>query len=286
MSDLPIVRTVADLRAEVAAWKRAGLRVGLVPTMGALHAGHLSLVTLIKRSCDKCVASLFVNPKQFAAHEDLDRYPRDEAGDAALLQSAGCDLLFAPTLDVMYPPGFATAVTVSGVSAPLEGEMRPHFFGGVATVVAKLLLQCLPDAAAFGEKDYQQLLVIRKMVADLDIPVEILAGETVREADGLAMSSRNAYLTAEQRKTAGQLNVIARAAIAKIEADGDVFAALTEAQAALAVAGFSPIDYVALHDATTFARIETRTLRVPGRLLIAAHLGATRLIDNFAVKPV
>lgn len=286
MSSLPVTRTVADLRAQVSAWKRAGLRVGLVPTMGALHAGHLSLVTLVKRSCDKCVASLFVNPKQFAAHEDLDRYPRDEAGDAAMLQSAGCDLLFAPTVDVMYPQGFATAVTVSGVSAPLEGEMRPHFFGGVATVVAKLLLQCLPDAAAFGEKDYQQLLVIRKMVADLDIPVEILAGETMRETDGLAMSSRNAYLSAEHRKIAGQLNVIARAAIAKIETGGDIFAALSEAHAALAVAGFSPIDYVALHDAATLTRIETPTLKADARLLIAAHLGGTRLIDNFAVRAV
>jgi pantoate--beta-alanine ligase len=284
MTTLPVVRTVADLRTAVTAWKTAGLTVGLVPTMGALHAGHLSLVTLIKSAHDRCVASLFVNPKQFAAHEDLDRYPRDEAGDAALLQSAGCDLLFAPTVDVMYPAGFATAVTVSGVSAPLEGAMRPHFFGGVATVVAKLLLQCLPDAAAFGEKDYQQLLVIRKMVADLDIPVEILAGETVREADGLAMSSRNAYLTPEQRKVAGRLNVIARAAVAKIEGGGDIASALAEADAALRAAGFSPIDYVALHDAATLAPIATPTLKQAGRLLVAAHLGATRLIDNFAVK--
>jgi pantoate--beta-alanine ligase len=284
MTALPVVRTVAELRAAVAAWKKAGLTVGLVPTMGALHAGHLSLVTLIKSAHDRCVASLFVNPKQFAAHEDLDRYPRDEAGDAALLQAAGCDLLFAPTVDVMYPAGFATAVTVSGVSAPLEGAMRPHFFGGVATVVAKLLLQCLPDAAAFGEKDYQQLLVIRKMVADLDIPVEILAGETVREADGLAMSSRNAYLTPEQRKVAGRLNVIARAAVATIEGGGDIASALADADAALRAAGFSPIDYVALHDAATLAPIATPTLKQAGRLLVAAHLGATRLIDNFAVK--
>lgn len=284
MSALPVVRTVADLRAAVAAWRQAGLTVGLVPTMGALHAGHLSLVTLIKGSHDRCVASLFVNPKQFAAHEDLDRYPRDETGDAALLQSAGCDLLFAPTADVMYPAGFATAVTVSGVSAPLEGAMRPHFFGGVATVVAKLLLQCLPDAAAFGEKDYQQLLVIRKMAADLDIPVKILAAETVREADGLAMSSRNAYLSAEERKAAGQLNVIARAAVATIEGGGVIATALASAEGALREAGFSPIDYVALHDATTLAPIETPTLKQPARLLLAAHLGATRLIDNFAVR--
>lgn len=285
MTSLPIVRTVADLRTQVAAWKRAGLRVGLVPTMGALHAGHLSLVTLIKSRCDKCVATLFVNPKQFAAHEDLDRYPRDEAGDAALLQSAGCDLLFAPTVDVMYPPGFATSVTVSGVSAPLEGEKRPQFFGGVATVVAKLLLQSLPDAAAFGEKDYQQLLVIRKMVKDLEIPVEILAGETVREADGLAMSSRNAYLSIAERAVAGKLNVIARAAIAAIEAGGAVAPTLAKAEAEILAAGFSSIDYVALHDETAFARIDTPVLNVPARLLVAVQLGATRLIDNFAVRP-
>lgn len=284
MTALPVVRTVSDLRAAIAAWRQAGLKVGLVPTMGALHAGHLSLVTLIKSRCDRCVASLFVNPKQFAAHEDLDRYPRNEAGDAALLQSAGCDLLFAPGVEVMYPPGFATAVTVSGVSAPLEGEMRPHFFGGVATVVAKLLLQSLPDAAAFGEKDYQQLLVIKKMVADLDIPVEILAGETVREADGLAMSSRNAYLTPEQRTVAGRLNVIARAAIARVEAGGEIAGALIEAEATLRAVGFAPIDYVALHDATTLAKIDTPSLKTPARLLVAAHLGGTRLIDNFAVR--
>jgi pantoate--beta-alanine ligase len=284
MTALPVVRTVPDLRAAVAAWRKAGLKVGLVPTMGALHAGHLSLVTLVKQRCDRCVASLFVNPRQFAAHEDLDRYPRDEAGDAALLQSAGCDLLFAPGVDVMYPPGFATSVTVGGVSDPLEGAMRPHFFGGVATVVAKLLLQCLPDAAAFGEKDYQQLLVIGKLVADLDIPVEILAGETVREADGLAMSSRNAYLTAEQRKVAGKLNAIAREAVARIAAGGVIAAALRDAEAALQAAGFSPVDYVALGDAATLATIETATLTRPARLLVAAHLGATRLIDNFAVS--
>jgi len=285
MTSLPIVRTVADLRINVAAWKRAGLRVGLVPTMGALHAGHLSLVTLIKLRCDKCVASLFVNPRQFAAHEDLDRYPRDEAGDAALLQSVGCDLLFAPTTDVMYPPGFATAVTVSGMSAPLEGEKRPQFFGGVATVVSKLLLQSLPDAAAFGEKDYQQLLVIKKMVKDLDIPVEILAGETVREADGLAMSSRNAYLSADERAAAGKLNVIARQAIAAIESGCAIAPAIAKAESDILAADFSSVDYVALRDADLLAHIDTPTLTVPARLLVAAQLGATRLIDNFAVKP-
>ncbi len=285
MPPLPIVRTVAELRHAVAAWKRDGLTVGLVPTMGALHAGHLSLATLIKSRCDRCVASLFVNPKQFAAHEDLDRYPRDEAGDAAMLQGAGCDLLFAPPTDVMYPPGFSTSVTVGGVSAPLEGEKRPQFFGGVATVVAKLLLQSLPDAAAFGEKDFQQLLVIRKLVADLDIPVEILAGETVREPDGLAMSSRNAYLTPHEREVAGKLNLILREARAAIEGGGAIAAALAGAEADIRAAGFSGVDYVALHDETAFARIATSTLTMPARLLAAVQLGATRLIDNLPVRP-
>lgn len=284
MNTLPVVRTVAELRAVVAAWRRDGLTVGLVPTMGALHAGHLSLVTLIKRRCDRCVASLFVNPKQFAAHEDLGRYPRDEAGDAALLAGVGCDLLFAPPTEVMYPPGFATSVAVDGVSAPLEGEKRPQFFGGVATVVSKLLLQCLPDAAAFGEKDFQQLLVIRKMVADLDIPVEILAGETVREADGLAMSSRNAYLSADERAIAGKLNVILREAITTIEAGGPITPALAAAEAQIRAAGFTSIDYVALHDETALVRIATPTLTVPARLLAAVQLGGTRLIDNMAVR--
>ena len=171
---LPIVRDTPSLRTAVSAWRGAGARVGFVPTMGALHEGHLSLVRAAKEKCGKVVASLFVNPRQFAPHEDFERYPRDEAGDAALLASAGCDLLYAPERPSMYPPGFATNVIVSDVSTPLEGEFRPHFFGGVATVVTKLLLQALPDAAFFGEKDYQQLMVIKRMTRDLDIPVEIV----------------------------------------------------------------------------------------------------------------
>jgi pantoate--beta-alanine ligase len=285
MTSLRIARTVAELRAGIADWRRDGLTVGLVPTMGALHAGHLSLVTLVKERCDRCVASLFVNPRQFAAHEDLDRYPRDEAGDAAMLQGAGCDLLFAPATEVMYPPGFSTSVSVGGVSAPLEGEMRPQFFGGVATVVAKLLLQSLPDAAAFGEKDFQQLLVIRKLVADLDIPVEILAGETVREADGLAMSSRNAYLNARERVVAGKLNLILREAAVAIASGAPIAPALARAEGAIRDAGFTSIDYVALHDVTAFERIATDVLATPARLLAAVQLGATRLIDNLPVTP-
>ncbi len=283
---LDIVRSIADLRAAVAAWRKAGLTVGLVPTMGALHEGHLSLVRLAKTRADRCVASLFVNPKQFAAHEDLDRYPRDEAGDAAKLQSAGCDLLFAPPHGEVYPPGFATSVTVDGVSAPLEGVIRPHFFGGVATVVTKLLLQCLPDVAVFGEKDYQQLLVIRKLTADLDIPVEIVAGETVREADGTAMSSRNAYLTPAQRVIAGKLNILLARMAATLRAGAPIATSLEALHAGLIAAGFDTVEYASLCDADTLAAVDTPTLQSTARLLAAVTLGATRLIDNVAVSPV
>lgn len=280
-ASFPIARDVSGLRSAVGAWRKQGLSVGLVPTMGALHEGHLSLVRTAKERCDRVVASLFVNPRQFAPHEDFERYPRDEAGDAALLASAGCDLLFAPERSVMYPEGFATSVVVTDVSTTLEGEMRPHFFGGVATVVTKLLLQCLPDRAFFGEKDYQQLLVIRRLARDLDMPIEIVGCATVREHDGLAMSSRNAYLNPEERRVAGRLNRILHDAI-KAAHHG---AALTEAEAEAArhliAAGFTSIDYVAIRDAETLCRIDT--LSRPARILAAAWLGKTRLIDNMAL---
>ncbi|MBI1187998.1 MAG: pantoate--beta-alanine ligase [Alphaproteobacteria bacterium] len=284
MPDPVLVRSVADLRAVVHVWRREGLRVALVPTMGALHEGHLSLVRLARMHGERVVASLFVNPKQFSAHEDLDRYPRDEAGDAAKLGQAGCDLLFAPPASEIYPPGFATAVTVSGVSDDLEGAMRPHFFGGVATVVTKLLLQCLPDAAVFGEKDYQQLLMIRRLVRDLDIPVAVVAGPTVREGDGLAMSSRNAYLSANERSAATQMNVILKRAVADLEYGGDIAAIERDATMALDEAGFNPIDYVAVRDAGDLSVLGPRVDR-PARILAAAWLGKTRLIDNFSVLP-
>ncbi len=279
---LPVVRTVPDLRAAIAAWRAQGLTVGMVPTMGALHEGHLSLVRLVKREADRCVASLFVNPKQFAAHEDLDKYPRDEAGDAAKLAGAGCDLLWAPATAVMYPPDFATSVTVSGVSEGLETAIRPHFFGGVATVVTKLLLQALPDVAAFGEKDYQQLLVIRKLAADLDIPVRVIAGATAREADGTAMSSRNAYLSAAERVIAGRLNGLLFAAAKAIGDGASVSPTLSALRADLAAAGFDAVEYAALCDAHTLAEITT--LDQEARLLAAVRVGATRLIDNVAVR--
>jgi pantoate--beta-alanine ligase len=198
-SPLPIVRTVAELRAQVAGWRKAGQRVGLVPTMGALHEGHLSLVRLAREHAERVVVSVFVNPTQFSPNEDFDAYPRDEAHDAGLLAGVGCDLLFAPGVAEMYPPGFATTVTVAGVSEPLDGTARPGHFVGVATIVSKLLNQCGPDVAVFGEKDYQQLQVIRRLARDLDLPVEIVGGPTARAEDGLALSSRNAYLSAAER---------------------------------------------------------------------------------------
>jgi pantoate--beta-alanine ligase len=279
---LPFVRTVPDLRRAVADWRLAGLTVGFVPTMGALHEGHLSLVRLVKQQADRCIASLFVNPKQFAAHEDLDRYPRDEAGDAAKLSGAGCDLLYAPATEVMYPPAFATSVTVSGVSEGLESAIRPHFFGGVATVVTKLLLQAGADVAAFGEKDYQQLLVIRTLARDLDIPTRIIAGETVREADGTAMSSRNAYLTPDQRKVAGRLNGLMFASAHAITRGAPPHATLTRLGEDLKAAGFDEVEYVALADARTLAPIAA--VNGEARLLIAVRIGGTRLIDNCAVS--
>lgn len=282
-SKLEIVRSVADLRAVINIWRREKRRVALAPTMGALHEGHLSLVRLARTHADRVIASLFVNPKQFAAHEDMDRYPRDEAGDAAMLAGAGCDLLFAPGPDEIYPPGFATAVTVSGVSAPLEGAIRPHFFGGVATVVTKLLLQSLPDVAVFGEKDYQQLLVIKRLARDLDIPVEIIGGQTVREADGLAMSSRNAYLSGDERAVAGKMNLILKEAVAALEAGRPIETVENEVAQRLSSAGFTGIDYVAVREADDLAPLPNAKVDRPARLLAAAWIGKTRLIDNFAV---
>ena len=246
---LPVVRTVAGLRAAVGAWRADGLRAALVPTMGALHDGHLSLVRIGLSRADRVVASIFVNPTQFAPHEDLAAYPRDEAGDAAKLAGAGCHLLFAPTVDEMYRPGAATVVTVSGVSEPLDGEVRPGHFAGVATVVTKLLNQARPDVAIFGEKDYQQLQVIRRLAIDLDLGVEIVGAPTARAADGLALSSRNAYLSVAERRQAPELAAALVAAVRSLRADAPV----------------------AQTEATAIARLG------------AARLGRTRLIDNMAV---
>jgi pantoate--beta-alanine ligase len=281
-SPLPVARNTADLRAAVGAWRVAGERVALVPTMGALHEGHLSLIRLARERADRVVASLFINPKQFSPSEDLDRYPRQESKDAELLAGAGCALLFAPDVEAMYPDGFATAIEVGGPSQGLETAFRPLMFGGVATVVGKLLIQAQADVAVFGEKDYQQLLVIRRLVRDLDLPVEIVAGATVREKDGLAMSSRNAYLAPEQRWIAGRLNGVLLKA-ARRAADGDAVAEIEkDAHDEIAGAGFDRVDYVAVRRAEDLGEF-IGVVDAPARVLAAARIGATRLIDNVAV---
>lgn len=280
---LPIVRTVADLRAQVRAWKAEGLRVGFTPTMGALHDGHLSLVRLAGERADRVIASIFVNPTQFAPHEDFDAYPRDEARDAALLDNAGCALLYAPSVAEMYLAGASTTVTVAGVSGPMDGAARPSHFAGVATVVTKLLLQCEPDLAVFGEKDYQQLQVIRRLVRDLNIPVEIVGGPIVRAADGLALSSRNAYLTPAERDAAPGLSRALAQAVERLHAGMPIAQVEAEAMAALQAAGFAHIDYVEVRDIQDLARLGPGRLEGPARLLAAAVLGRTRLIDNLAV---
>jgi pantoate--beta-alanine ligase len=276
-----VTSTISALRSQLSRWRADGARIGLVPTMGALHEGHLSLVHATGKRADKVVVSIFVNPTQFAPHEDFDTYPRALEDDCAKLAEAGADLIFTPDAAQMYPPGFATSVSVGGPALGLETGFRQHFFGGVATIVAKLLIAVLPDFAMFGEKDYQQLLVIERLTVDLGLPVEIAGGPIVREADGLAMSSRNAYLSAAERQVAGQLNLILRAAISRLrkgDAIADVEAA---AEAALKEAGFDTVDYVAVRDAETLETL--KELSRPARILAAAKIGATRLIDNMAV---
>jgi pantoate--beta-alanine ligase len=280
---LPIVRTVADLRAQVRAWRAAGQRIGFVPTMGALHEGHLSLVRLARTRADRVVASVFVNPTQFGPNEDFDAYPRDEARDAGLLAAAGCELMFAPTVAEMYPEGASTTVTVGGVSEPLDGQARPGHFAGVATVVTKLLNQCGPDVAVFGEKDYQQLQVIRRLVRDLDIPVEIIGGPTARAPDGLALSSRNAYLTETERDLAPALHRALQAAAQALRAGGRVDAAEAAALASIRAAGFGSVDYFEVRGADDLARLGPGPVNGSARLLAAARIGKTRLIDNIAV---
>jgi len=282
MRDLPIAREVAQLRAHVAAWRRAGDSIGLVPTMGALHDGHVALAGRARAENRRVIATIFVNPTQFGPGEDLGAYPRDEAGDVAKLIAAQCDLLFAPSADAMYPAGFATSVQVAELTQHLCGAMRPGHFTGVATVVTKLLLQALPDRAYFGEKDFQQLQVIRRLATDLDIPAEIVGVPTVREPDGLALSSRNRYLSAAERAVAATLPRLLRETATALSSGAPVEAALRAATAGLVAAGFSKVDYVALCDE---ARLQPLDRPVPGsRLFAAAHLGRARLIDNWPVK--
>jgi pantoate--beta-alanine ligase len=268
-----VVRTVAELRAEVAHWRAGAESVALVPTMGALHAGHIALVGAGLVLADRVVVSIFVNPTQFAPHEDLARYPRDEAGDVAKLAGAGAHLVWAPPVSEMYPHGFATQIVVGGAALPLEGEFRPHHFGGVATVVCKLLSAATPNVAVFGEKDFQQLAVIRQMVRDLALPVAIQGVATVREGDGLALSSRNAYLSPDERFIAPMLYKT----ISEVARGRDP----QEAGEALVAAGFTRVDYLDVRDAETLTPFDAASGR-PGRVLAAVWLGKTRLIDNVA----
>jgi pantoate--beta-alanine ligase len=277
---------VARTRAEAREWRRAqhtqGKRIAFVPTMGALHDGHTSLVKLGLERADVAAASVFVNPTQFAAHEDLATYPREEEADLGKLAEAGCTFCYCPSTSEMYPPGDSTRVVVKDLSYILEGEVRPHFFEGVATVVSRLFVHVSPDLAVFGEKDYQQLLVIRRMTQDLGFPVEIVGGPTAREADGLAMSSRNAYLGAAERAAAAALPRVMHDAAARIAAGERISATAEEARQALMTAGFTAVDCVAARRADTLAPFggDSAPMGISGRFLIAARLGKTRLIDN------
>ena len=277
---LPTVRTVDDLRAELAKWRKAGETIALVPTMGALHQGHLSLVALAKEKAGRVVVSIFVNPIQFGPREDFHLYPRDEAGDLAKLAAAGADLVFIPELAEMYPPGFSTRVNVGDLTEDLCGAARPNHFDGVATVVSKLLLQCAPDLAIFGEKDYQQLLVIKRMVRDLNIPVEIVGGPIVRERDGLALSSRNAYLSPAERKIAPLLHQTIAQVAADLARGRGADDAAEAGRFKLEAAGFR-VNYVAVRDPETLKPLHGPVKQA--RVLAAAFLGKTRLIDNVPV---
>jgi pantoate--beta-alanine ligase len=305
-----VVRGIPELRAAVAEWRQGGLKVALVPTMGALHAGHISLVRRADELADRTIVSIFVNPGQFAPHEDLARYPRDEAGDLAKLGAESCHLVWAPAVADMYPEGFATRIVPGGAAQGLESDFRPHFFGGVTTVCAKLFGSVTPDVAVFGEKDYQQLCVVKQMVRDLNMPLTIVGVETEREADGLALSSRNLYLSAEERQIAPALNRVLRAVAAKaqavvagISAGGtkrapratplfndpmspaqehelpEIAAICASASAELQAAGFAQVDYVAVREADTL-KVISQVGEKPLRVLAAAWLGKTRLIDN------
>tara|TARA_R110000868_G_scaffold35549_1_gene127383 strand:- start:42647 stop:43510 length:864 start_codon:yes stop_codon:yes gene_type:complete len=281
---IPHATTVSALRTRVRTWREERLTIGFVPTMGALHDGHLALIRLAKAQSDRVVASIFVNPAQFAPGEDFDAYPRSVVEDSQKLTEAHCDLIYLPTTEVIYPDGFDTKVSVGGPAKGLESAARPHFFNGVATVVTKLLNQVRPDIAVFGEKDYQQLLVIRQLAKDLDLGVSIIAGETVRERDGLALSSRNAYLDADQRKRAARLNLILKqfaGALAAGEAISKArLAALEEAKSV-----FDSVDYIEARCSDTLAPLGKGKLTRPARLLAAVRLGSTRLIDNCAASP-
>ncbi len=273
-----IVRTLVQLRRLTASWRKAGETSALIPTMGALHTGHLELIKRGQTKARRTVASIFVNPTQFAPHEDFARYPRDEAGDVAKLADVGCDAVWAPGVEEMYRPGAATRIVPKGAALGLETDFRPHFFEGVATVCCKLFTQSQADFAIFGEKDYQQLCVVRQMVRDLDLPIEIVGVPTVREPDGVAMSSRNRYLSPQDRAAAPIIHRLIVDVANHLKAGTEIDRATSEASAVLENAGFK-VDYVAVRDAETLAAWDPRSQRPP-RVLVAAWLGKTRLIDN------
>jgi pantoate--beta-alanine ligase len=310
-TELQVVRGIAELRGVVTHWRNNGLKIALVPTMGALHAGHLALARRAGELADRTLVSIFVHPSPFAPHEDLARYPRDEAGDLAKLATEKCHLVWAPTATEMYPEGFATRIAPAGAAQGLESDFRPHFFGGVTTVCSKLFGAATPDVAVFGEKDYQQLCVIRQMVRDLNMPLDVVGVPTTREADGLALSSRNVYLTAEERKVAPALHRLLRDVAGKASAAmrgagpakhkaprptplvrdptlppqahqlPDLTAICEAAATDLQSVGFTKVDYVAVRHADTL-KVVTETGDAPLRVLAAAWLGGTRLIDNVA----
>jgi len=275
------IRTIDGLRARVAEWRREKLSVGMVPTMGALHEGHLALMRAAQRGNDRAVVTLFVNPTQFAPTEDLKAYPRDEEADRRKLEALDVAVLFAPSIAEMYPAGFDTRIVTGGPAAGLESDFRPEHFSGVATIVGKLLLAGMPDRAYFGEKDFQQLLVVKQLVRDLNMPTEIVGCPTLRETDGLAMSSRNAYLSPEERARAPRLHAILRDVAANIRGSSSSGDVLEEARQRVKEAGFV-LDYLELRSADSLAPVGEITA-IPMRLLVAARLGRTRLIDNIEV---
>lgn len=273
--------TVATLRAQIQQWRAAGEKIALVPTMGALHAGHVALMTAARERAERVIVTIFVNPTQFAPTEDLSRYPRTLEADLVKAEAAGVDMAFVPDVAEMYPDGFCTTITLTGPALELETAFRPTHFTGVATVVAKLLIQALPDVALFGEKDYQQLQVVKRLARDLDLPVQIVGVPTVREPDGLALSSRNVYLSPAERATATSLHRALNAAAERIARGGQVETAVEEARAAVCAAGFQ-LDYLEARHAETLAPVDGPD-DGPIRLLVAARIGATRLIDNVSV---
>ncbi len=279
---LEIVRTVISLRKRIALWRETGQRIGLVPTMGALHGGHFSLVKFSLEFADKTIVTLFVNPKQFGPNEDLNIYPKDETKDFEALEKLGADLVFVPEIEEMYPDGSITTISLPGIGDLLEGEFRPGFFDGVATVVCKLLVQTFPDYAFFGEKDFQQLAIIKQMAKDLDLPVEIIGCPTIRESDGLALSSRNAYLSSDERKIAPAFYDVLNQMLEKILAGEPIKETIEGAKLRLFEEGFSKIDYIVVCESSSLEDINY--LGNGGHILGAVWLGKTRLIDNIKIK--